>query len=79
MKKYMKITGLILIGILIIISALVFFTRHLHPTPNTPTTETLTLSPDNDTNANQTASPSPDSLSITSIPAAEAWVLNLHR
>jgi len=75
-----KIT-LISISMIIAISTLILLTRHIHPTPDKPTYETLTLKPYDEKMAqhtrNQSTANADDSAPITSIPAAEAWVLGI--
>lgn len=80
-KKHRKKTPYATTTLLIAIVLLLFFTRHLHPTPDQPTQEALTLTPHTNSEIlafqpHEQQDKSKNSTPVTSIPAAEAWVLN---
>lgn len=80
-KKHRKKTPYATTTLLIVVVLLLFFTRHLQPTSDQPTQEALALTPHTSSEIlalqpHAQQSDSKNSTPVTSIPAAEAWVLN---
>lgn len=83
-KKHIIKISCAVFFIIALVIALVFFTRNNHPTQIKPTTLTIALTPHTNSektvlqNANSSENPTKDTTQVaTSIPSAEAQVLNL--